>query len=320
MARPPRYERASSDLVRPQREVAMREDPAMRKDCLDVASQLVTYGVVDLARSFNPVPRVKYGTTHRYITDDEHKIINNKFEKKYLKISDYHNVRRLTKQTGIKHYYAIWIIGTIDEPIRICPAGIVTKMYDLDVSGDMDKAFRSLPPMKCQMPKCEFKANDAFSFEFGLIFVAKYMAFLLVCLPVCHSVTCNKLGYTVALKVKPHPYLNALQCMGCKAYSNICSPCANCQTVAYCSERCCKEDWLLHCKECGERRKEFGLECMAVGNPCNRCGSITGTSRCRGCLKVSYCGIKCQKDDWKVHKTTCKKRREATKNLFNDVD
>ena len=40
---------------------------------------------------------------------------------------------------------------------------------------------------------------------------------------------------------------------------------------------------------------------------CNACGTQTST-RCSACKKIYYCGSSCQKDDWKEHKTQCKKQ------------
>ena len=48
----------------------------------------------------------------------------------------------------------------------------------------------------------------------------------------------------------------------------------------------------------------------AATDCCEKCGSIEsspcGYQCCGGCRLVNYCSTTCQKDDWKVHKGTCK--------------
>ncbi|KAJ7769805.1 hypothetical protein B0H16DRAFT_1516473 [Mycena metata] len=43
----------------------------------------------------------------------------------------------------------------------------------------------------------------------------------------------------------------------------------------------------------------------------------TQFKRCSGCQKVKYCGVSCQKTDWKRHKTDCNQRAELRKMMKN---
>ena len=43
---------------------------------------------------------------------------------------------------------------------------------------------------------------------------------------------------------------------------------------------------------------------------CQVCGE-DARARCSGCKEVSYCGEAHQKEDWKTHRSDCKRRREA---------
>ncbi|GFO00665.1 histone-lysine N-methyltransferase smyd3 [Plakobranchus ocellatus] len=43
-----------------------------------------------------------------------------------------------------------------------------------------------------------------------------------------------------------------------------------------------------------------------IGNHCNFC--MKGSEhlkKCGGCKSIRYCGLTCQKGDWKIHKTEC---------------
>jgi hypothetical protein len=59
-----------------------------------------------------------------------------------------------------------------------------------------------------------------------------------------------------------------------------------------------------------------GEETAAAPVRCNNCGR-GGTENgselrvCNGCRKVKYCGVQCQKEDWKKHKAACKASRQA---------
>lgn len=46
----------------------------------------------------------------------------------------------------------------------------------------------------------------------------------------------------------------------------------------------------------------------ATGAMCASCrGCLTKSLRCSACKKVKYCGVECQKADWRTHKPLCKK-------------
>lgn len=50
------------------------------------------------------------------------------------------------------------------------------------------------------------------------------------------------------------------------------------------------------------RGVEDSIEIM----PCQVCGGMVGTMRCKGCRVVAYCGKEHQREHWKVHKKLCK--------------
>jgi hypothetical protein len=54
-----------------------------------------------------------------------------------------------------------------------------------------------------------------------------------------------------------------------------------------------------------ELYEEKGLEKIVK---CRRCRMETKLMKCSVCEKVSYCGAKCQKEDWGRHKLFCKKK------------
>lgn len=41
---------------------------------------------------------------------------------------------------------------------------------------------------------------------------------------------------------------------------------------------------------------------------CDECGKTGHLRLCSACRTVSYCSVECQKKDWPVHKTSCKKK------------
>eukprot|EP00088_Acartia_fossae_P012865 TRINITY_DN1665_c0_g1_i1.p1 TRINITY_DN1665_c0_g1~~TRINITY_DN1665_c0_g1_i1.p1 ORF type:complete len:484 (-),score=131.38 TRINITY_DN1665_c0_g1_i1:879-2330(-) len=52
---------------------------------------------------------------------------------------------------------------------------------------------------------------------------------------------------------------------------------------------------------------------------CGRC-SKDASKRCTGCYLVWYCNADCQKSDWDVHKTTCKKIRKEFQEVIMETD
>ena len=51
---------------------------------------------------------------------------------------------------------------------------------------------------------------------------------------------------------------------------------------------------------------------------CSMCGILTNDlKQCGNCKKVSYCSIKCQKDDWVKHKQVCKKKIKSIENIIS---
>ena len=48
----------------------------------------------------------------------------------------------------------------------------------------------------------------------------------------------------------------------------------------------------------------------AARGACAACGAADAPLMCAGCRGARYCGLECQKRDWRAHKAACKQRRQ----------
>lgn len=55
-------------------------------------------------------------------------------------------------------------------------------------------------------------------------------------------------------------------------------------------------------KEMVKNNPSYTVECGA----CHQKKSLTIMHQCGRCMKVFYCGEECQRNDWSIHKQTCK--------------
>ena len=53
---------------------------------------------------------------------------------------------------------------------------------------------------------------------------------------------------------------------------------------------------------------------------CANCRKPTQSSRCTGCLSVSYCSTDCQRQNWKTHKTRNYRSASADKIFGPEMD
>jgi hypothetical protein len=87
--------------------------------------------------------------------------------------------------------------------------------------------------------------------------------------------------------------------------------CEGCNQIYYCSRTCQKQDWKQHKPEC---QKTVNREAQKIRNEVDEqkpkcqhgCCEDRGIYLCDGCNEVYYCGLECQKEDWKRHKVACK--------------
>ena len=90
--------------------------------------------------------------------------------------------------------------------------------------------------------------------------------------------------------------------------------CKGCKVAFYCNARCQKNDWKYHKEICGMKNDEDvsgddGLiRCYNVG-----CEERENCRRCTGCYDVYYCSVECQRENWRLHKKECKKKRKERK-------
>ncbi|XP_072038616.1 uncharacterized protein [Amphiura filiformis] len=89
--------------------------------------------------------------------------------------------------------------------------------------------------------------------------------------------------------------------------------CDSCGEAKYCSERCRFRDQWRHTPECAEWKPK---QCS---NP--KCGKVSGQLReCSACCNAWYCEETCQRQHWKDHKLSCRKRtqdiKEASASLY----
>ncbi|KII91410.1 hypothetical protein PLICRDRAFT_507626 [Plicaturopsis crispa FD-325 SS-3] len=58
-------------------------------------------------------------------------------------------------------------------------------------------------------------------------------------------------------------------------------------------------------RDCSQYMQALETRCVVAGQ-CGRRGcEARASSRCAKCRKIAYCGPKCQKKDWKAHKSVC---------------
>jgi len=80
--------------------------------------------------------------------------------------------------------------------------------------------------------------------------------------------------------------------------------CSKCLLAYYCSGKCQKKDWKTHKSKCGKIKPYSKIG--SLYHSCCVCGNTeTEPERCSNCLVAYYCSRKCQKKDWKTHKTVC---------------
>jgi tetratricopeptide (TPR) repeat protein len=94
---------------------------------------------------------------------------------------------------------------------------------------------------------------------------------------------------------------------GCNKVERAMDRCDLCKMHYLCSEHRGEIDNHEHLcpKYPDELYEEKGLEKIVK---CRRCRTETKLMKCSVCEKVSYCGAKCQKEDWARHKLFCKKK------------
>eukprot|EP01083_Nonionella_stella_P095982 269610_1 len=68
--------------------------------------------------------------------------------------------------------------------------------------------------------------------------------------------------------------------------------------------------------EGNEQRKQHDRKALKL---CNSCKKPT-RKNCTRCKTVYYCDHKCQKSDWKNHKSSCKKPRKEAESVWKLVD
>jgi hypothetical protein len=80
--------------------------------------------------------------------------------------------------------------------------------------------------------------------------------------------------------------------------------CSGCNSTAYCSTECQRADWGRHKQTCSFFEKiseEFNSQIF-----CSACRVVSNNlSTCGNCKVIRYCSKKCQRSNWKMHKTFC---------------
>ena len=87
--------------------------------------------------------------------------------------------------------------------------------------------------------------------------------------------------------------------------NSIAFKCTGCDSTAYCSKECQKEDWKRHKQSCSFLQKN-SQELTNSKMFCSACKSSDNLSKCGGCKVMHYCSKECQRSDWKIHKSFCK--------------
>ncbi|XP_056009561.1 uncharacterized protein LOC125680749 isoform X2 [Ostrea edulis] len=118
-------------------------------------------------------------------------------------------------------------------------------------------------------------------------------------------------------------------CHFCGKPSDQLKKCSGCSAVLYCSRKCQRSDWTRrHKTECSktidvdsgidneleereaiyDRAADFEKDADKITREtCSLCGVEGQMKTCNRCRKQKYCSEKCQKKDWKRHKSECSK-------------
>ncbi|GAB1605295.1 hypothetical protein Ahia01_000811300, partial [Argonauta hians] len=107
-----------------------------------------------------------------------------------------------------------------------------------------------------------------------------------------------------------HPNKEApgAHCAVCQKSDVELKKCTQCSKIWYCSKKCQRADWKNHKTSCqsDKPKDETNPNKEASGAHCARCQiSDVELKKCTQCSKIWYCSKKCQRADWKNHKTSC---------------
>jgi MYND finger len=86
--------------------------------------------------------------------------------------------------------------------------------------------------------------------------------------------------------------------------------CSNCSSAYYCSKSCLNNASEHHKGSCAGLKATFEKEKLnrLKQIPCDVCQKVlpcVEMKKCSKCRKVNYCSVKCQRQDWITHKSTC---------------
>ena len=79
--------------------------------------------------------------------------------------------------------------------------------------------------------------------------------------------------------------------------------CKMCKLAHYCSKTCRAKAWTVHSLECEAKKLPKRVHC----DTCRKALPYTEMKKCSKCRSAIYCSIECQREDWILHKPTCKK-------------
>ena len=55
-------------------------------------------------------------------------------------------------------------------------------------------------------------------------------------------------------------------------------------------------------------KEEGAAMALETGRACAACGAADAPLLCGGCRGARYCGVECQRRDWRAHKAACRQR------------